>query len=385
MKPKPVRLGIIGVEGYAFQLIKRLRTIPHSGVLLAAASLNSASIEAEYCEAYGVRIFSTVKDLLDFAPGNLDAILNPTPIHIHRETALRCLEAGLPVWLEKPPTATVAELDELIAAASRLSLPVHVCFNSLYSYRVQELKAELLAGIYGLVRRVRGIGAWSRSQEYFDRSGWAGRLKSGDTWIYDGTINNPLAHLVCNNLYFAGCQQHGLAEPATVEARLWRANPIESEDTSSLRIRTRDGIEILSHLTLCPDDGDITPLTVIDTDLATITLSDFQNVEIVWHNGKRELREAFKENRIEMLEFLCRQFHTGEPALCPLAITRPFMQTVNLAFDQVLAEHGGAIPAVRGELVKRIPSGDSTAAAINGINARMIEAHHYGQLVDLQN
>lgn len=374
---KPVRLAIIGCGGYASQLIKRIRTLPREAVLVAAISQDPGSVEAQDCAAHGARVIPAIGDLLDFAPGRVDAILNPTPIHLHKPLTQRCIEAGFPVWLEKPPVATLAGFDELLAASGPAD--IQVCFNTVYAFQIQKLKAELVRGDYGEVRRVRGVGGWIRTDAYFARAAWAGKLKVGDDHVYDGTINNPLAHLLFNNLFLAAPEHHALAIPESVEAGLWHGHDIESEDTSSLRIITREGVEILAHLTLCPEE-EIAPLTVVDTGLATISIHDFNAIRIDWHDGRCELRESYKENRIEMLENLCQSFREGTPGLCPLPMTRPFTQSVSAAFDQVLAAHGG-IPAIGPEHLERFPAAGSTGTKIRGINALLLLAHENGLLL----
>lgn len=377
---QPLRVGIIGCGGYAHQLIVRMRTLPRHIQLVAATSRNPNSEAALFWSDAGVKVVQTLDQLLDFAPGNLDVILNPTPINVHYQSTLSCLEAGLPVWLEKPPVPTLAELDGLVAAAEKSGLSIDVCFNSIYGQNVQRLKKELVAGRYGKVQRIRGIAGWIRDLAYFQRNDWSGKLKLGDNWVFDGTTNNPLAHLVCNNLYFASSEPHALAEVKALEAHLWHGNAIESEDTSALRIETTDGIEVISNMTLCPEET-IPPTTVIDTDKATLTLADFETVKIDWHDGRSEFRPSFKENRIEMLEELSIRAQGDEPALCSLSMCRPFVQTVENAFHQVLDRSGGAIPALPSSCLETVASGNSTATKIRGINAEMQSAHQTGRLM----
>lgn len=284
-KIQPIRVGIIGCGGYAHQLIVRMRTLPRHIQLVAATSRNPSSATAQFWSQRGIRVFHTLDELLDFAPGQIDVVMNPTPINVHKPTTLRCLQAGLPVWLEKPPVATVADLETLIEAGNGANLSIDVCFNSIYGNNVQRLKEEIVEGQFGKVERVRGVAGWVRDAAYFSRADWSGKLKLGEDWVFDGTINNPLAHLVCNNLYFAGPTHHSLATLESVEAYLWHGNAIETEDTSALRIRTEEGVEVLSHLTLCPEET-ITPATVIDTEKATLTLANFESVRIEWKDRK---------------------------------------------------------------------------------------------------
>jgi predicted dehydrogenase len=380
---RSAKLAIIGTEGYAAQLAERLHTLPRTARLVAAVSLDPGGPAARRLVDRGTRIFPDVEALLAFAPGQIDAILNPTPIPLHRPLTIQCLEAGFPVWLEKPPVARLEEMDELLAAVEGTGRPVDVCFNSLYSFRVRELKAELAAGVFGAVRRVRSIGGWVRSGSYWSRAGWVGRVRDNGTWIYDGTINNPFAHVVCNSLFFAAPQTDALAEFDSLDARLWHANPIESEDTSSIRLTTREGVEVLCNLTLCPEE-EISPVTVIDTEQATISLEDFQDVAIAWHNGRHERRQSFSENRIEMLETLCLNLQSAGDRPCPLAMTRPFVRLVNAAFTQVLEANDARIPEVPQKLIHQSDVHGSPAVRIRGINTLLQNAHEQGKLLDIK-
>jgi predicted dehydrogenase len=381
-KQNPVKIAVIGCGGYAFQLMQRMWTIPRYIEIVAASSRNLESQNALACAERGIRIYTNIHELLADAPEGLQAVFNPTPIEVHAETTIPCLEAGFPVWLEKPPVPTLAEYDHLLPAIKRSGQVVDVCFNSLYGYNLRKLKADLVAGVYGQVKRVSGMGGWVRTQSYFERNAWAGALQVNGHWIYDGTINNPLAHVLCNNLFLAATEELALAEPAEVEARLWRANAIESEDTSSLRIVTRDGVEVFSHLTLAPE-ATVIPESVVDTDAARIILSNFEIVDVHWHDGRKEHMRSFKENRVEMLEELAHRCGTDDPQLCSLAMCRPFTSVVESAFQQVLQKNGGTIPRVEESHILRRAEQGSSAIAIQGINNKLRYAHENGVLLDL--
>jgi predicted dehydrogenase len=381
-KDKPVKIAVIGCGGYAFQLMLRMWTIPRYIEIVAATSRNPMSENARICAARGIRIYSNIQELLADPPEGLQAVFNPTPIEVHAETTIPCLDAGFPVWLEKPPVPTLAEYDQLLPAIERSGQPVDVCFNSLYGCNLRKLKADLVAGVYGRIKRISGIGGWVRTESYFERNAWAGALKINGHWIYDGTINNPFAHVLCNNLFLAAKEELALAEPAEVEARLWRVHAIESEDTSSLRIVTRDGIEVFSHLTLAPE-ATVIPESVIDTEAARIVLSNFEVVDVHWHDGRKEHIRSFKENRVEMLEELAHRCGTDAPQLCSLAMCRPFTAVVESAFQQVLEKNGGSIPKVEASRILRRPEQGSSAISIHGINDKLRYAHENGVLLDL--
>jgi predicted dehydrogenase len=368
MLEEPVKIAVIGTGGYAHQLIIRILTTPLFATITAVASRDLDCEGAKYCRAHGINVFQSVEELLAY--GEFEVVVNPTPIHLHSKITKQCLAAGFPVWLEKPPVATVQELDDLNAFAMDAELSVAVCFNSLFSYRAQQLKAELVAGTYGKIKRIKSLGAWVRTDAYFNRNDWAGALKKGDHWILDGDINNPLAHVVCNGLFFAGSQQSTLANPISVEAELYRANQIESEDTSAIRIQTAERVEILSWLTLaCKDETD--PVTVIETEQATIKLINLQEVEITWHDGRTEFRDSYKENRIEMIEHLCCTLRKDVAMIGELAKLRPFTLSVNAAFESVGSIH--TIPESALDCVT--VRGTETQVAIEGMEEILKQAY----------
>lgn len=363
---EPVKIAVIGSSGYAFQLIKRILSVPNCGTVVAVASRDLDSCGAEYCRSRKIPVFQTVEELLDF--GEFEVVVNPTPIHLHTPITKQCLAAGFPVWLEKPPVATVQELDELCSVSEEAGISVAVCFNSLFSHLTQNLKKQLVAGRFGNVRQIKGIGAWIRNSEYFSRNNWAGSLKIGEQWVLDGDVNNPFAHVLCNNLFFAGSEQHALAEPIKVEAELYRCNEIESEDTSCLRIMTAEGIEIIDYLTLGPR-CEIPPKTVIETEKALISFENFNLLKIEFYNGVVEEHEAYQEDRIEMIEHLCRAFRTREPYICSLDTVRPFTLAVNGAFDS--SRHIHPIPP---EYLQLERHNNTTSVSISGVETTMWEA-----------
>lgn len=372
---RPLKLGVIGNSGYAAELIKRIWSVPYTAEVVEVASLDSEGAFSGLCRRHGARVHPNVDAMLAEARETCDAVMNPTPIHLHLPLSVKCLEYGLPVLLEKPPVATIQEFDELVRIKNRNKGRIGVCFNSLYSHLLHRLKDELVAGKYGRILGIRTVGAWIRTNAYFNRSDWSGKLMLNGNWILDGSLNNSFAHGLSNSLYLAGTDLSSFAIPETVQAELYRLPSSESESTSSVRIKAANGTSILCNFSLVAP-SEMAPTTCIDTEVARIELIDFSSCRIQYHSGGLEVRETYKENRIEMLESFQRSLILDKSFDCELEGCRPFTLAVNGAF-----ESSGFQTPVDSDEIRQEGTGESRRVFISDLNDVLRKAHESGQLI----
>jgi predicted dehydrogenase len=371
-----VRIAMIGAGGYAFELIKRIWMVPDK-IKLVAVTSNPARKRpgVETCLEKGVKVFATVDDMLETMQGKCDVIFIPTPIHTHSSMTKTALEAGFDVFLEKPPTVTIQDYDDLVAFVDKQGKKVAVCFQYLYTNIMQQMKEQISSGRFGKVKRIRSIGAWERPDSYFGRSSWAGKLRVNEQWVLDGTINNPLAHVLCNNLYLASMDRWKLAEPKTVQAELYHAHNIESEDTSSLRVITTDGVEIIYQATLCAETV-VEPVTTVECEKATIEYAEFNQVTITHKNGKKEEISDDSELRVQMLEELADAYENKRPYYGSLELCRPFTLTVNGAFESSRMTHG-----IASRHIRRFEHQDSIKTVVNHLDKYLLDGYEQGKLL----
>jgi predicted dehydrogenase len=88
--------------------------------------------------------------------GEIDAVVIATPVPTHYPLARQALEAGLNVFVEKPPAMRVAEMEELIALAEARGLVLMPGHLLLYHPAVQKLKELVDTGELGDVLVVYG-------------------------------------------------------------------------------------------------------------------------------------------------------------------------------------------------------------------------------------
>lgn len=374
-----IKLAMVGAGGYAYELIKRIWDIPDKIKLVAVTSNPTRKSSGRSdCQSKGVPVYDDIDHLIKNIKGKADVIFIPAPIHTHFALTKKCIDAGFDVFLEKPPVATIQDLDELTKFVSKHNKIVPVAFQYLYSAIIQELKKRIAQGRYGRVKRVRGMAGWPRFDTYYTRSEWAGKLRVDGEWVLDGTINNPLAHMLSDELYLASMEPGAMAKPVSVEAELYQGHDIESEDTSSLRIITDKGVEVLFNASLCSDMKTETNV-VIECEKAKIEYIGFRKARIELKSGEVDSIDDESEKRINMLKKLVDCFENGEPYPVHLEMCRPFTLAVNGAFESCGCPHSIDRKYLNW-IEQNDPSGEAVKTVIKGIDRVLDVAHKEGKL-----
>ncbi|MGN7200662.1 DUF6807 family protein [Arthrobacter sp. SAFR-044] len=310
------RIALVGVHGFGEHHLANLARLEKAGALELVAVADPNPPEAGTL-ARSVAVFPDLEGLLAAQPG-VDVVILATPIQTHAPLAIAALEAGMDVYVEKPPMASLAQFRQVLAAAEENGRLVQVGFQSLGSHALPAIRDAVNGGDVGTVLGVSATGQWLRTKAYFKRSRWAGKRSLDGTDVVDGVATNALAHAVATALHVAGA--HSLADVASVETDLYRAHETESDDTSVLRIRTAKGSALLCALTLCAPEQ-LDPTVTVHGTLGDITLS-YTKDEVLISTPGGERRETY--GRTDLLENLLDARATGAPLLSALADTGAF-------------------------------------------------------------
>ncbi|MEU6608034.1 Gfo/Idh/MocA family oxidoreductase [Streptomyces shenzhenensis] len=245
-----------------------------------------------------------------------------TPIPTHTDLALAAAERGVHLLLEKPPAPSYAEFRRLCDGIAAAGVACQIGFQSLGSLALPAIRKLIAEGAVGEVAGVGAAGAWARDEAYFRRVPWAGKRRLNGVDVVDGVLTNPLAHAVATALAVLGTTR---ADDVTgIETELLRANDIESDDTSCVRVRTPRG-PVTVAATLCAErPGE--PYVMVHGDRGRITF---------WYKQDRVLLqradhgpEETEYGRTGLLENLLAHLTTGEEPLVPPAATGAFMRVV---------------------------------------------------------
>ncbi|PAW79882.1 MAG: hypothetical protein B9S32_00720 [Verrucomicrobia bacterium Tous-C9LFEB] len=236
-------LGLIGAGGVGIAHRQAMDLLQKQGraylKAVADPTLKKHSpLEGELL-ARKINVYPDYETMLNAEP-DLSAVTIATPTPFHAEMTRRCLKQGLKVYLEKPPVPLIQQLDELIAID--VLGDVYVGFQMINSAWATQLKQWIGEGRFGEIKTIRAGACWPRTDTYYNRAFWAGKMAHQGNPIFDGPATNALAHLIQSIMFLADSSESGYAEPVAVQGELYRARRIESYDTACARGWFRSGL-----------------------------------------------------------------------------------------------------------------------------------------------
>lgn len=149
---KRLRVGLVGVGSHAYRNI--LPALHHLPVrLVALCDIDEQKLKRT-AEEYPVTALYTQSAKM-YAEVELDAVLLCVGPRQHPELAIEALEAGLHVWMEKPPAMRASEVQAMIAA--RGDRICAVGFKKAYMPAICKAKELMSQPEFGDLRSLLGI------------------------------------------------------------------------------------------------------------------------------------------------------------------------------------------------------------------------------------
>lgn len=144
--------------------------------IVGVVSLHISSAEKVIAEKkLDARAYTDYKEAL--ANEECDIVSVCTPPDSHCEIAVHCLNAGKHVLVEKPMAPSLAECDEMIAAAQASGRKLAVVAQSRFLTAVYRTKRLIDSGRLGRLLYSQVNSFWYRGKSYYDLA-WRGQWKS---------------------------------------------------------------------------------------------------------------------------------------------------------------------------------------------------------------
>lgn len=168
----PIRLGVIGIGKIACdQHVPAIRANPH--FILAATASRNAQLE-------NVPAHDDILALID-GGHRLTAVSLCTPPEGRHAIACAAIAAGLHLMLEKPPAATLGEIEDLARRAEERGVTLFVTWHSREAAGVEPARAWLADRRIDRVRIdwKEDVRRWHPGQEWIFRAGGFGVFDPG--------------------------------------------------------------------------------------------------------------------------------------------------------------------------------------------------------------
>lgn len=253
---RTLRAAILGTGAVAHLHAEALAKI--DGVTAVASADPSEERVRDFNARHGIAAgYGTLEELL--AKEAIDVVHICTPPAGHAEQTKAAFDAGAHVIAEKPPALSLAEVDEMQAAAVAADRQLAVVFQQRTGTAATHVRNLLRSGELGRPLTAVCHTHWYRGAEYYDVP-WRG------TWESEGG-GTTLSH----GIHQIDLLSYLLGEWCSVSGQLFRLDrDVETEDTSC-GVIVFEGGTVASVMTtvLAPRESS---LIRIDTEHATIEL-----------------------------------------------------------------------------------------------------------------
>jgi len=174
MTSNPIRLGIVGVG--------KIVRDQHLPALAKDGDYRLTAAASRHGKVDGIANYPTIEAMLDAEPG-LDAVSLCMPPQFRYDAARAALEAKKNVFMEKPPGATVSEVEHLKVLAANNGVSLFASWHSRYAPAVEAARAFLASARISSAAIVwkEDVRRWHPNQEWI----WA----PGGFGVFDPGIN----------------------------------------------------------------------------------------------------------------------------------------------------------------------------------------------------
>ncbi len=220
----------------------------------AAAAAKDADLIA-VCDLIQEKLDNVTKDF----PGTLtylsfdEMLKNPDidivsiclPSAMHAEFAVKAMEAGKNVLVEKPIDITVDAALKIEEARKRTGLKAGIIHQNRNNSDIKPIREAIQSGRLGKLFYGDFEVKWFRTQEYYDNGGWRG------TWEMDGggSLMNQAVHTVDLMQWIMGD-----VESVTSQTGIFN-HKIETEDFTASLIKFKSGAVATFVSTTCAYPG----------------------------------------------------------------------------------------------------------------------------------
>lgn len=145
---KPFRVASVGI-GWWSDVLADAAQRSNGRIEIAACFTRSEDKRAAFAGKYGCAQASNLDEVL--ADDSIDAIINTTPNHVHRETTVAAAEAGKHVFLDKPIANTIGDAKALTKACADAGVTLGVGYQRRRENHFRWIQERIATGEFGVM------------------------------------------------------------------------------------------------------------------------------------------------------------------------------------------------------------------------------------------
>lgn len=212
-----------------------------SGVKLVAAVDIEKNRALGAAEKYNCNVYVDYQEML--REEDVDVVHICTPHYLHAPMAIKALENGKDVLVEKPLALNPKQGYEMIAAAEKQQKNLGVVFQNRFNWNSIKARKLLEGGSLGQIRGVKGLVVWHRDSDYYNQAAWRGQWQTEG----GGVLINQAIHTLDLMQWLGGRIE---AVKGHVDTRLLQ-DVIEVEDTAEATFYYENGAAGIYYATNC--------------------------------------------------------------------------------------------------------------------------------------
>jgi dehydrogenase homolog len=257
------------------------------GKLVAVCDLLQDRLQAAVEKHPGILTYESFDEMLKNP--DIEIVSIALPSAMHADFAVRAMEAGKHVLVEKPLDITPEAAQKIEDARIRTGKKVGVVHQNRNNVCMKPMKDAIDSGRIGKLIIGTFEVKWYRNQEYYDNGGWRG------TWEMDGggSLMNQAVHTVDLMQWLMGD-----VESVTSVMGIYN-HTIETEDMTTSIIRFKNGAVATFVSTTCAYPGVGTHLKVygskgsMEANTGNLTLWKFMDAP---ENEEAEMLQKYNQD-----------------------------------------------------------------------------------------
>jgi UDP-N-acetyl-2-amino-2-deoxyglucuronate dehydrogenase len=187
LSEKKVRFAVAGQGHIGKRHAEMILRNPHSELVAVCDIRTPEECKASY---EGIPFYSSLDELLE-KETRVDVLNICTPNGLHAEMAIKALEKGLHVVVEKPMALSKNDAEKIVFKSLEKHKIVFCVMQNRYSPPSVWLKNIMEQNILGSLFHVQLNCYWNRDNRYYTRQNW-----HGDAKLDGGTLFTQFSHFI---------------------------------------------------------------------------------------------------------------------------------------------------------------------------------------------